>query len=75
MIDLRDCGLDAEAVRKALELAPHPEGGAYREIWRDAPQDRAGAACLDSAPRKLSGFLPGYAERGAERFFRGGGRA
>jgi predicted cupin superfamily sugar epimerase len=39
MIDLRDCGLDAEAVRKALELAPHPEGGAYREIWRDAPQD------------------------------------
>ena len=36
---------------------------------------RAGAACLDSAPRKLSGFLPGYAECGAERFCRGVGRA
>jgi transposase len=38
-------------------------------------KDRAGVACLDSAPRKLSGFLPGYAERGAERFCRGVGRA
>lgn len=37
MIDLRDPSLDAQAVRDALGLAPHPEGGAYREIWRDAP--------------------------------------
>jgi acetyl-CoA synthetase len=29
---------------------------------------RAGSACLNSAPRKLSGFLPGYTERGALRF-------
>ena len=29
---------------------------------------RAGSGCLNSAPRKLSGFLPGYAERGALRF-------
>ena len=36
---------------------------------------RAGSGCLNSAPRKLSGFLPGYAERGAQRFCRGGGRA
>ena len=29
---------------------------------------RAGSGCLNSAPRKLSGFLPGYAECGALRF-------
>jgi predicted cupin superfamily sugar epimerase len=38
MIDLRDPSLDAQAVRAALGLAPHPEGGAYRELWRDAPE-------------------------------------
>lgn len=27
----------AEAVIAALGLQPHPEGGHYREIWRDAP--------------------------------------
>ncbi|MHC2449358.1 hypothetical protein ACVI7B_009062, partial [Bradyrhizobium elkanii] len=31
---------------------------------------RAGPGCLDSAPLDLSGFLPGYAERGALRFCR-----
>jgi hypothetical protein len=30
--------------------------------------NRARPGCLNSAPRKLSGFLPGYAERGASRF-------
>ncbi|MHC2789764.1 transposase-like protein [Bradyrhizobium liaoningense] len=30
---------------------------------------RAGPGCLDSAPLDLSGFLPGYAERGALRFW------
>ena len=30
--------------------------------------DRAGPGCLNSAPRKLSGFLPGYSECGALRF-------
>lgn len=35
--DLRDPTLPAEAVIAALGLAPHPEGGHYREIWRDAP--------------------------------------
>ena len=29
---------------------------------------RAGPGCLNSAPRKLSGFLPGYSECGALRF-------
>ncbi len=24
---------------RALSLAPHPEGGHYRETWRDAPDD------------------------------------
>ncbi len=28
---------DARAVREALGLSPHPEGGHYREVWRDAP--------------------------------------
>jgi predicted cupin superfamily sugar epimerase len=38
-MNLRDPGLDAAAVRAALGLAPHPEGGWYRETWRDAPAD------------------------------------
>jgi hypothetical protein len=47
--------------------------GGFREImdW----YARAGPACLDSSPRILSGSLPGFAERGAFRFCRGGGRA
>jgi len=36
-MDLRDPTLPAEAVIRALDLAPHPEGGHYRETWRDAP--------------------------------------
>lgn len=35
--DLRDATLPAAAVVAALGLAPHPEGGHYREIWRDVP--------------------------------------
>jgi predicted cupin superfamily sugar epimerase len=35
--NLRDASLPAEAVIAALGLRPHPEGGHYREIWRDAP--------------------------------------
>ncbi|MHC2378972.1 hypothetical protein ACVIU7_003776 [Bradyrhizobium liaoningense] len=38
-------------------------------------ESRAGPGCLDSAPLDLSGFLPGYAERGALRFCRCVGRA
>lgn len=38
-IDLRDPALPADAVRAALGLMPHPEGGHYRELWRDAPAD------------------------------------
>lgn len=37
-MDLRDPGLDAAAVIAALGLAPHPEGGHYRETWRDIAQ-------------------------------------
>jgi len=39
MIDLRDATADAGAVIQALELQPHPEGGHYRETWRDRPAD------------------------------------
>jgi hypothetical protein len=37
MIDLRDPGIDAAQVIAALDLHPHPEGGHYRETWRDTP--------------------------------------
>ena len=37
LIDLRDPALTAEAVIAALDLAAHPEGGCYRETWRDQP--------------------------------------
>ena len=37
-IDLRDLALSASVVRDALGLLPHPEGGNYRELWRDRPQ-------------------------------------
>ncbi len=36
-IDLRDQSLPAQAVREALGLSPHPEGGHFRETWRDQP--------------------------------------
>ncbi len=39
MIDLRDPGADAASVIAALDLSPHPEGGYYRETWRDQPAD------------------------------------
>lgn len=39
MIDLRDPAVTAAQVIAALALQPHPEGGHYREIWRDAPVD------------------------------------
>lgn len=38
-IDLRDPTLGAAAVRSALALQPHPEGGHYGELWRDTPAD------------------------------------
>lgn len=37
MLDLRDPMLEAGAVIAALELRPHPEGGFFREVWRDRP--------------------------------------
>ncbi|HWX50376.1 MAG TPA: cupin domain-containing protein [Roseomonas sp.] len=39
MPDLRDPSLPAATVIEALGLAPHPEGGHYREIWRDRPAE------------------------------------
>jgi uncharacterized protein len=49
MTGLRDAGADAASVIQALDLRPHPEGGHYRETWRDAPADGtrgAGTAIL-----------------------------
>ncbi len=41
MPDLRDPAVPARAVCDALGLSPHPEGGHYRELWRDQPADGA----------------------------------
>ena len=35
--DFRDPSLAATQIRSALDLKPHPEGGHYIEVWRDAP--------------------------------------
>lgn len=48
-MNLLDPRTDPDAVIAALDLAPHPEGGWYRETWRDAPTDGsrgAGTAIL-----------------------------
>ncbi|HJT40538.1 MAG TPA: cupin domain-containing protein [Sphingobium sp.] len=41
-------GQAAKALIEALELAPHPEGGWYRETWRAAapPGERAGGTAI-----------------------------
>ena len=47
--DLRRAGLSAADIRRGLDLSPHPEGGSYRETWRDHPADGgrgAGTAIL-----------------------------
>jgi len=41
-------GLTAEAVARLLDLAPHPEGGFYRETFRD-PNTVAGARAASTA--------------------------
>ncbi len=49
MMDLRNPATSAIAVVRALGLLPHPEGGHYRETWRDRPADGgrgAGTAIL-----------------------------
>ena len=49
MTDLRITGTSAGSVIQALGLKPHPEGGHYRETWRDQPPDSkrgAGTAIL-----------------------------
>jgi predicted cupin superfamily sugar epimerase len=37
VIDLRSATAPAETVIHALGLHPHPEGGHFRETWRDRP--------------------------------------
>lgn len=43
-MNLRDPALDPDALIAHLGLAPHPEGGHYREIWRDRPAGGARGA-------------------------------
>jgi uncharacterized protein len=46
--DFWDASLPEATVRAALKLKPHPEGGHYRELWRDAPQsgERGAASAI-----------------------------
>jgi hypothetical protein len=37
-MNLRDTALDPAAIIATLDLRPHPEGGHYRETWRDSPE-------------------------------------
>lgn len=43
-MDLRAPGLTASEVIAALQLQPHPEGGFYRELFRDGTLAQRGAA-------------------------------
>ena len=43
-MNLHDPTLNAARVIAALGLAPHREGGHYREMWRDKPADGARGA-------------------------------
>ena len=44
-LDLRNLSHPASDVREALGLSAHPEGGHFRELWRDTPsQGGRGAA-------------------------------
>jgi predicted cupin superfamily sugar epimerase len=48
-VNLRDPALPATDIIAALGLQPHPEGGHFRETWRDSPADGgrgAGTAIL-----------------------------
>jgi predicted cupin superfamily sugar epimerase len=48
-VNLRDPTLPAADIIAALGLQPHPEGGHFRETWRDSPADGgrgAGTAIL-----------------------------
>jgi predicted cupin superfamily sugar epimerase len=48
-VNLRDPALPAADIIAALGLQPHPEGGHFRETWRDSPADGgrgAGTAIL-----------------------------
>ncbi|MBR1033266.1 hypothetical protein ABIF65_009238 [Bradyrhizobium japonicum] len=63
------------AVKQLTGMAAIPLPTPSYVQWVQIPHLRAGPGCLDSAPLDLSGFLPGYAERGALRFCRCVGRA
>ena len=40
------CGMTADQIIARLNLAPHPEGGHFRETWRAANPGRATATCI-----------------------------
>ncbi len=45
-VDLRDADADPRGIIAALGLAPHPEGGHYREMWRDGRGARGAGSVI-----------------------------
>jgi uncharacterized protein len=63
MINLAAPRLSADAVIAALGLKPHPEGGHYRETWRDSGRDPGAARVRGAASAIL--FLLAAGEESA----------
>ena len=55
MLNLRYPPLHAQEVIDALKLSPHPEGGYYREVWRDMPPGGGRAFAGRGARQYLAG--------------------
>ncbi|WP_439711037.1 response regulator [Bradyrhizobium diazoefficiens] len=73
---VRSIGYEAQAYESGMDFLRQAPGDDPACMIADVQMPvRAGPGCLDSAPLDLSGFLPGYAERGALRFCRCVGRA
>lgn len=56
---------DAQMIIERLELTPHPEGGWYRETWRDGAgtDSRALVSCVVTPGFEFAGFTlaaPGW---------------
>ena len=56
----------AEALVEQLDLAPHPEGGFYREIWRSETGVEPVDGALEAQPWDLEGVLARAADQRAE---------
>ena len=72
-------GLNAQDIVRQLDLRPHPEGGFYRETFRDAREDEAGRAASTAiyyllGIGEVSRMAPGRRGRGLAFLRRGAAR-